>query len=258
MAVHSQDRSMAKLENQLRRPLPGWLSWYRDPVIILAISLVFALDQITKAVVRNNLVLYESVPRDGVVRITRTFNTGTAFGLFPDQTFFLILASFVGIAILLLVYRHYPLAGFPLRLSLGMQLGGAIGNLVDRVREGRVTDFIDLGFWPVFNVADASIVVGIIILAGMFLLTGTGAKRRPAAGAAPAAVGPAYSGGTGPPGASECEGNGQQPDEIPRDSPEPRDDKLCSTCRAPISDVAGERRCSACGATEWVEETEPW
>ena len=162
---------MPELDNERRLLSSRWMSWYRDPVLIVAFGLVLGLDQITKFVIRQNLALGESIPREGTFRITHTSNTGSAFGLFTDQTLFLILASFVGIAILLLVYRNATFPSFLLRLSLSMQLGGAVGNLVDRVRVGSVTDFIQLGFWPVFNVADASIVIGISILAWLFLFT---------------------------------------------------------------------------------------
>ena len=162
---------MAELDNKRRLLSSRWMSWYRDPVLIVAFGVVLGLDQITKAVIRQNLALGESIPREGTFRITHTYNTGSAFGLFPDQTLFLIIASFVGIAILLLVYRNATFPSFLLRLSLSMQLGGAVGNLVDRVRVGRVTDFVELGFWPVFNVADASIVIGITILGWLFFFT---------------------------------------------------------------------------------------
>ena len=172
---------MEKQEKQRRLAPLSLVSLYKDPVLIVALGLVFALDQITKAVVRHELLLGESIPRDGTFRITHTFNTGSAFGLFPDQTLFLIVASFVGIGILLLVYRHHPFPGFPLRLSIGMQLGGAFGNLADRLRSGQVTDFVDLSFWPVFNVADASIVIGIIIVAGLFVFVKKEEKKPPVA-----------------------------------------------------------------------------
>ena len=102
-------------------------------------------------------------------RITHVTNTGSAFGFFPSQTALLILASLVGIAILIIFYRHQPLPGLLLRTSLGLQLGGAAGNLADRLTLGGVTDFIDIGRWPVFNLADSAIVIGIGILAWFFL-----------------------------------------------------------------------------------------
>ena len=101
----------------------------------------------------------------GSLRITHISNTGSAFGLFPNQTLFLLIASLVGIAVLLIFFRKQAGQGFMVRTSLGLQLGGAAGNLVDRITMGKVTDFIDVGAWPVFNLADASIVTGIVILA---------------------------------------------------------------------------------------------
>ena len=151
--------------------------WHRDWLLLPVIGAVFLADQVTKMLVESTLRPGQSIPEEGTFRITYTVNTGSAFGLFPNQTLFLILASFVGIGVLILLFRHQPFSGALPRLSLGLQLGGALGNLVDRIREGEVLDFIQLGFWPVFNLADASIVVGIIILA--WLLMGSRSKARP-------------------------------------------------------------------------------
>ena len=107
--------------------------------------------------------------------LRRTY--GAAFGFFPNQTLFLVLASFVGIGVLLIFYRANSLNSTLLRLSLGLQLGGAIGNLVDRVRLGYVVDFIDVGAWPVFNLADSAIVVGLIGL--LWTLTSTRGRDAP-------------------------------------------------------------------------------
>ena len=104
---------MANLEKETKLPSSARVSWYADPVLLLAITLVFSIDQITKALVRYSLFLGEAVPRDGPVRILHTFNTGSAFGLFPNQTLFLIVASLAGITILLLVYRNHPFPSFP-------------------------------------------------------------------------------------------------------------------------------------------------
>ncbi len=156
----------------------GWVSWVRDPYFLLAASSSFSLDQVTKAIVLNQLFYGQSVPHDGFIRITLTRNTGGVFGLFPDQTMALVLASFVAIGILFFIYRSHALSSPLLRLSLGLQLGGALGNLVDRIRLGAVTDFIDVGAWPIFNVADASIVVGIILL--VFLLLSPSSRERTA------------------------------------------------------------------------------
>ncbi len=153
-----------------------WVSWAKDPIFLLAASSTFSLDQVSKAIVLSRLFPGQSVPYDGFFRITLISNSGGVFGLFPDRTMVLVLASFVAIGILFFIYRSHALSSPLLRLSLGLQLGGALGNLLDRIRLGAVTDFIDVGPWPIFNVADAAIVVGILLLA--FLLLSPGRQVR--------------------------------------------------------------------------------
>jgi len=153
------------------RPL-GWL-WLRlrnDLVFFVIAGLVIALDQATKHLVRANLLVGESVPEEGPLRITYVTNTGAAFGILQGQTLFLMVTTFFGLAAILLYFLYPPMEHGVLRLALGLQLGGAVGNLADRVRLGKVTDFIDVGPWPAFNVADSSIVVGVTIIIGFFLL----------------------------------------------------------------------------------------
>jgi signal peptidase II len=159
-----------------RRPDGGPLGrlWPRlrsDLVFFAIAGLVVALDQVSKHLVRANLALGESVPEEGPLRITYVTNTGAAFGILQGQTLFLMVTTFFGLAAILLYYLYPPMEHGILRLALGLQLGGAVGNLADRVRLGRVTDFIDVGPWPNFNVADSSIVVGVAIIIGFFLLT---------------------------------------------------------------------------------------
>lgn len=156
-----------------RRPI------YKDLVLFQLAALVFLSDQLTKSLVLLLLDHRESFPAEGFFRLTRTFNTGSAFGMFQDQNLALILFSFVGVAILVLIYRSQRRPGILLRLSLGLQFGGATGNLMDRLRLGHVTDFVDIGAWPVFNLADASIVVGLVLLAWMFLISDRQRKREP-------------------------------------------------------------------------------
>ena len=144
---------------------PSFSAWRADLLLAALILVVFITDQVTKAWVRASLIEGASRPREGFLRLTHVSNTGSAFGLFPNQTLFLLIASVVGIAVLLIFFRKQAGQGFMVRASLGLQLGGAAGNLVDRITLGKVTDFIDVGAWPVFNLADASIVTGIVILA---------------------------------------------------------------------------------------------
>ena len=137
--------------------------------MIPAILVVLGVDQLSKYVVRALLEVGEAFPEEGIARIYHIHNTGGGFGFFPDQTLFLIIASILAIGVLLLVYRHHPFPGPLLRLSLGLQVGGALSNLLDRLRLGYVTDFVQLGWWPVFNVADASITAGIVVLVTLVL-----------------------------------------------------------------------------------------
>ena len=145
---------------------------FRDLALLQLAALVVLCDQATKFLVREYLQLSQSVPVEGFFRITHTYNTGSAFGLFQGQNTPLIVVAFAGVFILGLIYRSQRPPSNLLRLSLGLQVGGAIGNLTDRLLFGRVTDFLDVGAWPIFNLADSSIVVGLVLLAWVFLKPG--------------------------------------------------------------------------------------
>jgi len=111
-----------------------------------------------------------------LVSLTYVTNTGAAFGLLPDHgLFFIAIAAIVVIAILV-YHRHLPDKAL-VKASLGLQLGGALGNLTDRLRYGYVIDFIDFKVWPVFNLADSAIVIGVAVLA-YYLLRDRGGKQR--------------------------------------------------------------------------------
>ena len=137
---------------------------YGDRVLLATVPTVLALDQLTKALIRATMFRGESWPSDGFFRFTYGTNSGSAFGFFPNQTTLLIVASVVAIGFLVYFYRTYSPPNTLLRLAIGLQLGGAIGNLTDRLWLGAVVDFIDVGPWPIFNVADSSIVIGMILL----------------------------------------------------------------------------------------------
>ncbi len=157
----------------LPRPRPI----YKDFNVLQLGVLVFLLEQLTKYLVVQLLVPGGSYPFRGFFRFTHVHNSGSAFGILQGQNTPLIFISFIGIIILVLIYRSQPYPSNWLRLSLGLQLGGAFGNLIDRLRLGFVTDFIDIGPWPVFNLADASIVTGLVLLAWVFTRTGPAQDR---------------------------------------------------------------------------------
>ena len=144
-------------------------------VLLLTALAVFALDHLTKWLVTEHVLLGTQVPDSGPVTIHHIQNRGAAFGLFPQlQVVFLVVAAAVALYILLAGRRFGP-GVFP-QVLLGMVLGGAISNALDRFLQGYVVDFIDLQRWPVFNVADMAIVGGIVI--GALTLRGVPAARR--------------------------------------------------------------------------------
>ncbi|MFC1974235.1 signal peptidase II [Chloroflexota bacterium] len=141
----------------------------RQLLFFSLVAVVIVVDQITKFLIRANMSLGESIPSEGLVRLTYTTNESGAFGLFGNQIFLIALTSIVGILILILYLRFFHIGGMLLKVGLALELGGAVGNLIDRVRLGEVTDFIDVGFWPVFNFADSVITIGAILIVGNLL-----------------------------------------------------------------------------------------
>jgi signal peptidase II len=128
----------------------------------LAAVAVVGLDQMTKAIVRSSLEVGESWPdEDWFIKIHHVTNSGAAFGILRGETPFLIVMALIGVGAIYLYYRYPPFNHWAATLGIGMLLGGASGNLIDRVRMGRVTDFVDVGDFPSFNVADSAINIGV-------------------------------------------------------------------------------------------------
>lgn len=135
----------------------------------IAALAVVVVDQVSKHFVRTELTLGQKIPEEGFFQITYHINTGGVFGLFADQAFLITLIAIVGI-IAILIYSRYPaFNGLLVKIALGLLLGGAIGNLIDRIRFGWVTDFIHVGGWPVFNLGDSAIVIGVVIMLYHFI-----------------------------------------------------------------------------------------
>ncbi len=131
---------------------------------------IFIADQAAKLLIVSNLCLYESIPENGLLRLTHVTNTGSAFGLLRGHTDFLILVSIIGVLGVLFYYRANGRESALLRYSLALLLGGALGNLTDRLARGAVVDFISVRVWsdyyfPTFNVADSALTVGLFALA---------------------------------------------------------------------------------------------
>ena len=132
---------------------------------------VVILDQLTKALVRAWLGEGETWPEGfELIRISHVENSGAAFGILQDGGPFLIVSSILGAVIVLIFLRAAPPGDRLYEAALALVLGGAVGNLIDRLFRGTVTDFIDPTHYPSFNVADSSIVVGVFALAVLSLV----------------------------------------------------------------------------------------
>ena len=145
-----------------------------DLILPAMAALVLLADQVSKHLVRTWLAQGQSLDIAPwlmpLFRVTHVTNTGVAFGLFPKVGDLSIIVAVVVVVVIFLYHRHIPREQWLMRVAMGLQLGGALGNLIDRLRHGFVVDFIDVNFWPVhnfaiFNVADSSIVVGVAVLA---------------------------------------------------------------------------------------------
>ena len=140
----------------------------------LLAGVIVGLDQLTKSWVRANLDLGAVwMPWEWLspyARIVHWYNTGVAFGMFQGHGYLFTILAIIVVGIIIYIYPQVPSEDWSLRLAMGLQLGGAIGNLVDRLTVGHVTDFISVGTFPVFNIADSSISVGVgVLLLGVWL-----------------------------------------------------------------------------------------
>lgn len=148
---------------------PSFSEYLRDYLFLFSIAaVILILDQVTKSIVRANLALTESwAPWDWLepyARIVHWKNTGAAFGMLPGfSDVFTVLALIVSAAILY-YFPQVPREDWLLRLAMGLQFGGALGNLIDRLTIGWVTDFVSIWIIPVFNVADFCITSGVVLL----------------------------------------------------------------------------------------------
>ncbi len=144
-------------------------SLLRDYAVLIGVAgVVVVLDQWTKYLVRTNLAVGESwVPFDWLqpyARIVHWNNTGAAFGIFPSGGAIFTVIAIVVIGAILYYFPQIPREQVAIRIALGLMLGGATGNLLSRLYQGMVTDFVSVGGFAVFNVADASISIGAALL----------------------------------------------------------------------------------------------
>jgi signal peptidase II len=156
-------------ERKLGAGASHWLA-----LVAIALAAV-AADQLTKHVVVSQLSLDDGVHVVGPLWIRHVQNSGIAFGLFAQATAIVIALTGIAIAWMLFYFARSGARHPVLPVALGLVIGGSMSNLVDRVRLGYVTDFIDLRWWPAFNLADSFIVIGVLVLLGALML----AEREP-------------------------------------------------------------------------------
>jgi signal peptidase II len=150
------------LEDQLNRLLRTY------GLLAFVGSLIIVLDQLSKSWIRANIALGESwapiEALDPFIRFVHWYNTGVAFGMFQGMNTVFIVLAFIVMGVIIFYFPRVPSSDWLLRLALCLQLGGAGGNLIDRITIGHVTDFVAVGNFPVFNIADASISIGVAVL----------------------------------------------------------------------------------------------
>lgn len=133
--------------------------------LFLVALVVLLLDLFTKYIVQSQMELFQSIPViNNVFHITYILNPGAAFGMFANKTTFFILVTIVLLLGVAIFYKYLKQEGKVAILALGMVVGGAIGNMIDRFRYGQVVDFLDFRIWPIFNLADVAIVTGMALL----------------------------------------------------------------------------------------------
>jgi len=164
--VGSSTNALQPISSAERRLGAGPAQWVALGVIA---GTAIVADQLTKAIVSLRLSTGEAVATLGPFSIHHVQNSGIAFGLFSDSTSAVIVLTGAAVAGMLIFFsrtaQRHPL----LPVALGLVIGGSIANLIDRVRLGHVTDFLDFAYWPAFNLADTFIVVGVGLLFASFV-----------------------------------------------------------------------------------------
>jgi signal peptidase II len=177
--VGSATNALQPVSTAKRSLAAGPSQWLSLLVVVIA---AVGADQLTKQTVSSALALGDSVDIVGPFSIHHVRNSGIAFGLFSSATAIVIAITTLAVGLMLLFFaragQRHPL----LPVALGLVLGGSVANLLDRVRLGYVTDFLDFDHWPAFNLADTFIVVGVALLFVSFVAAD---RTSPRVGSAP-------------------------------------------------------------------------
>ena len=172
--IGSSTNALQPISGAERRLGAGRAQWIA--LVVIAGTAIVA-DQLTKAIVVAQLPLGDTAVTIGPFSIHHVQNTGIAFGLFADSTSAVIALTAVAVGAMLVFFartaQRHPLVP----IALGLVIGGSIANLLDRVRLGHVTDFLDFAYWPAFNLADTFIVVGVGLLFASFVAADRASPR---------------------------------------------------------------------------------
>jgi signal peptidase II len=174
--IGSSTNALAPVSVVERRVGAGWWQWAGLTAVSVA---AVAGDQLTKQVVRSHLAIDESAQVVGPLSIHRVQNSGIAFGLFASATAIVTVLTAIAVCWMLVFFARSGARHPVLPAALGLLIGGSVSNLVDRVRLGHVTDFIDFGWWPAFNLADSFIVIGVAILLLALTAADHGSRQGP-------------------------------------------------------------------------------
>jgi signal peptidase II len=137
---------------------------------------VLILDQVVKEIVENHIVLGETINVLGPLKLTLSHNDGVAFGLAAGGGVGLVVVTLIALGVVLWLFSRDPTRR-GMWVATGLLAGGALGNLLDRIRHGHVTDFIKLPHWPPFNLADCGITCGVVILLFIYIREAERAER---------------------------------------------------------------------------------
>ncbi|MDC0252691.1 signal peptidase II [Chloroflexi bacterium] len=139
----------------------SWL--FKDKLFWSLFPIILFFDQLTKYLVYKNMYLGESIPEDFIIRVTYARNTGTAFSLFSSYGNLLLYISIFVAVFFSIYFMLIEKPKLTMRIFISLVVAGALGNIIDRLRFGYVNDFIDVGSWPIFNIADSSISIALTI-----------------------------------------------------------------------------------------------